>query len=98
MAHKTDRDQADENRALVRDVLLRDWDPIGISGIPEAKDEYDDYADVVLGMLIHENATAKDIAGYLFKIATEDMALSDRKMAKLCDRAAELVVPLRSNF
>ncbi|WP_352727156.1 hypothetical protein [Mesorhizobium australicum] len=43
--------------------MLRDWDPIGISGIPEAKDEYDDYADVVLGMLIHENATAKDIAG-----------------------------------
>ncbi|MER8887823.1 hypothetical protein [Mesorhizobium sp. M0816] len=78
--------------------MLRDWNPIGISGIPEAKDEYDDYADVVLGMLIHENATAKDIAGYLFEIATEDMGLSDRKMANLCDRAAELVVALRSNF
>jgi hypothetical protein len=98
MAHKTDRDPSDKNRALVRDVLLRDWDPIGISGIPEAKDEYDDYADVVLAMLINENATAEDIAGYLFKIATEDMALSDRKMAKLCDRAAEAVVALRSNF
>ncbi|MER8634481.1 hypothetical protein NKH55_32925 [Mesorhizobium opportunistum] len=98
MAHKTDRDQSDKNRDLVRDVLLRDWDPIGISGIPEAKDEYDDYADVVLAMLINENATAEDIAGYLFKIATEDMALSDRKMAKLCDRAAEAVVALRSNF
>ena len=98
MAHKTDRDQSDKNRDLVRDVLLRDWDPIGISGIPEAKDEYDDYADVVLAMLTNENATAEDIAGYLFKIATEDMALSDRKMAKLCDRAAEAVVALRSNF
>lgn len=98
MAHKTDRDQSDKNRALVRDVLLRDWDPIGISGIPEARDEYDDYADAVLGMLINENATAEDIAGYLFKIATENMALSDREMSKLCDRAAEAVVALRSNF
>ncbi|WP_272939013.1 hypothetical protein [Sinorhizobium meliloti] len=42
MAHDTDK-----IRALVRDVLLRDWDPIGISDIPEAKDEYDAYADVV---------------------------------------------------
>jgi hypothetical protein len=49
-------------------------------------------------MLMNENATAEDIAGYLFKIATEDMALSDRKMARLCDGAAEAVVALRSNF
>ncbi|WP_245449246.1 hypothetical protein [Ensifer sp. NM-2] len=37
---------------------LRDWDPIGISDIPEAKDEYDAYAGVVLGMLINQNATS----------------------------------------
>jgi hypothetical protein len=92
MAHETDI-----NRALVRDVLLRDWDPIGISDIPEAKDEYDAYADVVFGMLINENATAEDIANYLFKIATEHMALPDREMAKLCETAAAAIVALRSN-
>ncbi len=97
MVHETDRVRANKIRALVRDVLLRDWDPIGISDIPEAKDEYDAYAEVVLGMLINENATAEDIASYLFKIATEHMALSDREMAKLCERAAAAIVALRSN-
>lgn len=79
-------------------AMLRDWDPIGISDIPEAKDEYDAYADLVLGMLINENATAEDIANYLFNIATEHMALSDREMAKLCERTAAAIVALRSNY
>ncbi|MHA4733494.1 hypothetical protein [Ensifer adhaerens] len=87
----------DKIRALVRDVLLRDWDPIGISDIPEVKDEYDAYADVVLGMLINENATAEDIANYLFKIATEHMALPNREIAKLSETAAAAIVALRSN-
>lgn len=83
-------------RALVRDVL-RDWDPIGISDIPKVKGKYDAYADVVLGMLINENATAEDIANYLFKIATEHMALPDHEMAKLSETAAAATVALRSN-
>ncbi|MGI0524775.1 hypothetical protein [Rhizobium giardinii] len=56
------------------------------------------YADVVLGMLVNEHATAEDIAHYLFKIATEHMALTDRGMAELCDRAAKAIVALRSDF
>lgn len=51
----------------------------------------------MLGMLISENATPEDIASYPFKIATEYMVLSDRNMAKLCDRAAAAAVSLRSN-
>lgn len=98
MVHETDRDQSDNNRALVREALLHDWDPIGISDIPEAKDEYDAYVDVVLEMLVNEDATAEDIADYLFKIATQHMALTDRGMAELCDSAAKAIVALRSNF
>lgn len=83
--------------AEIREVLLHSWDPIGICDLPEAKDEYDAYADVVLSMLINENATAEDIANYLFKIATEHMVLSGRELPKLCERAAAAVVALRSN-
>jgi len=51
----------------------------------------------MLGMLINENATAEDIANYLFKIAIEHMALPDREMAKLSETAAAAIVALRSN-
>jgi hypothetical protein len=27
----------------IHDILLRDWDPIGINDVPEARDEYDSY-------------------------------------------------------
>lgn len=84
-------------RAEIREVLLHAWDPIGISDLPEASDEYDAYANVVLGMLINENANAEVIADYLFKIATEHMVLSGRELPKLCERAAAAVVALRSN-
>ncbi|MFW8645994.1 hypothetical protein ACOJBO_42685 [Rhizobium beringeri] len=67
MVHETDRDQFGNNRALVREASLHDWDSIGISDIPEAKDEYDAYAVVVLGMLVNEHATAEDFADYLSK-------------------------------
>jgi hypothetical protein len=80
MVHETDRVRTNKSELLF--AMLRDWDPIGISDIPEAKDEYDAYADLVLGMLINENATAEEIANYLFNIATEHMALSDREMGE----------------
>lgn len=98
MSYKTDRVRLAKNRALVRSALLCEWDPIGIAGISEAKDEYDTYADVVFSMLVNQNATADDIAHYLFKIATEEMRLSDRGMLNLCSKAARAVVRLQSDF
>ncbi|CDZ67985.1 Hypothetical protein NGAL_HAMBI2605_62680 [Neorhizobium galegae bv. orientalis] len=39
------------NQAIIRKIMLTEWDPIGVSGIPEAQDEYDAYADTVFDML-----------------------------------------------
>lgn len=64
MAHGRNKYQSRENRARVREILLRDWDPIGVSGIPEAADEYDTYANKPYVMLMDEGATASEIAGY----------------------------------
>ena len=41
MAHGRNKYQSRENRVRVRDILMRDWDPIGVAGIPEAAGEYD---------------------------------------------------------
>ncbi|WP_234710620.1 hypothetical protein [Sinorhizobium arboris] len=85
-------------RAEIREVLLHSWDPVGISDLPEARDEYDVYADVVLGMLVNEGAAREDIANYLLEIATEHMGLSDNGLVERCERAARTVVSLRGSL
>jgi hypothetical protein len=45
-------EQSRENRARVRQILLHDWDPIGIQDVPEASDEYDRYVDKAYVMLM----------------------------------------------
>ena len=35
----------------IRRLLMEEWDPIGVKGIPEAADEYDSYRGAVAGML-----------------------------------------------
>ncbi len=84
-------------RDEIREMLLHSWDPIGISDLPEASDEYDAYADDVLRMLVNEGAPAEDIANYLLEIATEHMGLSDNDLVERCERAARAVVSLRGS-
>ena len=59
----------------IKRVLHFDWDPIGVSGIPEALDEYDSYAFRVFVML-NEGADAQAIAEYLDWVVTTRMELS----------------------
>jgi hypothetical protein len=53
------------------------WDPIGISEIPEARDEYYSYLPQIFAML-QANKPAIEIAVHLKWIATERMGLTDR--------------------
>jgi hypothetical protein len=69
----------------VRRILMEEWDPIGVSGIPEAIDEYDRYVGQV-GQMLREAATAEAIAAYLAATRLETMGLladdtSDRSVA-----------------
>ncbi|WP_249136705.1 hypothetical protein [Bradyrhizobium tropiciagri] len=99
MAHGRNKYQSRENRARVREILLRDWDPIGVYGIPKAANEYDSYADKAYVMLMDDGASANAIALYLFKIATEHMGLTDRgRLAEKSKEVARLLVQLRPEF
>src|ERR1700752_1521462 len=46
------RDRARALHAAIKDVLLKEWDPIGVQAIPEAQDEYDAYVSAIYSMLI----------------------------------------------
>ena len=99
MVHRRDEDQSRENRTRVRQILLRDWDPIGVRDEPAASDEYDRYADRAYGMLMDERATAETIAAYLEAIAAEHMRLGvDQLRAKRSRQVAEKLVALRPGF
>lgn len=59
----------------IKDILLNEWDPIGIAGIDEAEDEYDAYVPAVYQLLI-TGAPKDDIAKYLYWLETEYMGLN----------------------
>jgi hypothetical protein len=94
MNRNADRGRLATNRSTVRKTLLCEWDPIGVSDIPEAADEYDAYADTVFSMLLNEDASVDDIAQYLFKIATEHMGLSYPELIERCHKAARAIAAL----
>jgi hypothetical protein len=69
---------AERARALhqqIKDVLLREWDPIGVQAIPEAQDEYDSYVPTIHSMLISRKPT-HEVFEYLMWLETEHMGLT----------------------
>jgi hypothetical protein len=67
-----------KDQALYRavdEVLHYVWDPIGVAGVPHARDEYHGYLPDVVGLLLN-GATEKSIAAYLGDVATNRMGLS----------------------
>jgi len=97
MAHGVDNERSRRNRARVRDILMNKWDPIGVAGIPEASDEYDNYVGKVYVMLMDEQASAAAITDYLYYIATDYMGLSQHDRA-ISAQVADILVALRPEF
>lgn len=58
----------------VRQILIHEWDPIGIADVPEAQDEYDSYVAEVRAMLLHQ-VSKKSIVKHLWRIETDAMGL-----------------------
>lgn len=59
----------------VDELLHYVWDPIGVAGTPEARDEYQSYLPRVFKMIV-EDIPAKDIKNYFIQVETEEMELS----------------------
>ena len=66
---------AREIQERIRQVLLHDWDPIGVKDIPEADDEYDGYVGGVYRLLARR-ATAQEVVEHLLEMETKNMGLS----------------------
>jgi hypothetical protein len=76
----------------VDELLHYIWDPIGVAGTPEARDEYDSYVAGAVTMLF-EGAAVDDLVRYLHSIETEAMGLTRFGLTRKETRhAAEVLV------
>ena len=74
---------------VIRLVLLVDWDPIGIFGIPEAMDEYDAYAVNVHNML-STGTSQEDLVSYLRFVQLQSMGVRGSSDPQLLEVAAKI--------
>jgi hypothetical protein len=93
MSNRSER--AKEIQEAIRQVLLHEWDPIGVSDIPEAQDEYDSYVGGIYRLLA-SGASEYQIIERLYNLETVDMGLPGNRegLKRVAEKLAELSVSL----
>jgi hypothetical protein len=81
-----DKERSREVRIQIRRILMAEWDPIGVDGIPEAADEYDSYIGG-LYQLLEQGASEPSICAHLRNIEVDAMELVDGKAQPLLPEA-----------
>jgi hypothetical protein len=76
---------------------MEHWDPIGVSDVPEAADEYDRYLGGVY-RLLECHATDEAIASHLRKIEVEWMGLVELDESRLPSIAQALRVAFEASL
>jgi hypothetical protein len=78
----------------IRDVLMREWDPIGVAGVPQAQDEYDGYINEIYGLLIRREPRHK-LVDFLWWAETQHMSLYGNRQRT--ERTADLLLKIAEN-
>jgi hypothetical protein len=78
------------------EILHYLWDPIGVSDVPQARDEYYSYLPGVFSRLI-DNSKDHEIAAYLTKVEEGSMGMTPNKekalqIARMLIEAKEWIV------
>ena len=77
----------------IDEILWKDWDPIGVNDIEDARDEYSSYALQILGLKIH-NADKQSIADKLYKFESVNMEVATLESRKHCEEIAQKIIDL----
>ena len=90
-------EKAKHYHSLIQEILLKEGDPIGVSHIPEAQDEYNAYVGEVY-RLLSRRATQREIFDYLWWVETQHMSLcGDRQRTeKIAEKLANLVAEIEA--
>jgi hypothetical protein len=79
----------------IRNVLLERWDPIGVAGVPQARDEYDAYIHEIQAMLRRREPRDR-LADHLEWIETKAMQLAGSHSRRL--RTVHALVEVAERF
>ena len=79
----------------IRKVLMVDWDPIGVGGIPEAADEYDSYIGRFYRIL-RDRRHIDELVDCLERIEREEICISttDQVRRRVAEKLLDLKVIL----
>src|ERR1044072_6578636 len=88
-------EQARDIQQRIREVLLHNWDPIGIANETDLSDEYDAYIGGVY-RLLDSGAAPRAVAGHIARIESVQMGLwtSADKLVPLAEKLCALNVKL----
>lgn len=67
-------DRAKRYHYAIKQILLEEWDPIGVKDFPEAQDEYDSYVSDVYHRLIHR-VPKHELFDYLWEVENTHLGL-----------------------
>ena len=82
--------RAKEIMESIRQILLHQWDPIGIKDVPNAQDEYDSYVGGIYRLLA-SHASAEEIAKHMNEIGEVQMGLGHGEPGKFLPVAQSLL-------
>ncbi len=92
MSPQQDRNNPKHLFARIREVLLSDWDPMGLIDAPGTPDDYDAVARELHALVTDRSTTVERIAAYLRWVEREQMGLQRRP--GMATGAAERVMAL----
>jgi hypothetical protein len=94
MSSEHNNGPSQENWQLVRAILNKHWDPLGVADLVD--DEYDFYVGTICLMLIDPRISESEISRYLQGIETGPMGLTPNPISvEGCGRTAAILNGLR---
>jgi hypothetical protein len=81
------------NALRIRNLLMEDWDPLGVNEYIAAQDEYDGYVIEIYSMLLNGELTREKLRAYLLKTAVVTMSssVSEENLEKTTRKISELL-------
>jgi len=96
MSHRHDHESPKHLYARIREILINDWDPMGLHDAATPTDSYDDLAREVHAILTGPEASVQRVAAYLRWAEREQLRLQRRPGE--ATEAAKTLMALKDEF